>query len=189
MKLPKIVAAVWEPSSSLDQLNVSHVTVAFLLNCDLISLQGYIKQLKRWKKKVFVDLDLVQGLSGEEYSVRYVSLCGIDGIITIKPRVVDIARKLGVTTVMRSFLLDSTSISRLEDTLKNTRPDFLEILPGCAFCKGVRVIDRITNGFRPKLIGAGLIDTKEEALAILNMGAVAISTSNPELWRINHEIS
>lgn len=186
MIFPKVIAALWDASKNIDLVNVPYVSVVFLLNCDLISLQGYTKQLKRWKKKVFVDLDFVQGLTGEEYSVRYVSLCGVDGIITIKPRVIEIARKLGITTVLRSFILDSNSISRLDETLRTLRPDYLEVLPGCTFPKVSKALAERSDHDRPKLIGAGLIETTEEASSILKMGAVAVSSSQTTLWRMNH---
>src|SRR6056297_3551711 len=180
--ISSIIAALWNPKDELDHLDMYHGNTVFLLSSDLVNFGNHIKKIKKKGFKVFLDIDFCDGLGNGEYSFRYSTLQGIDGIITVKPKMIEIANSYGVPNVLRSFALDSNSLLRITEMLTNINPMFLEILPGSAFPKVFHYLK--SNGLKTNdMIAAGLIETKEETKALLNCGAKAISTSKTQLWQ------
>lgn len=179
--ISRIVAAIWNPREEIDKLDSYTGNTVFLLSSDLVNLSNHIKKIKRKGFRVFLDIDFCEGLGNGEYAFRYSTLQGVDGIITVKPKMIEIANSYGVPNVLRSFALDSNSLLRITEMLTNINPMFLEILPGSAFPK---VYDYLkANGLKNEdMIAAGLIETREETEALFKCGAKAISTSKTQLW-------
>jgi len=179
----KIIAALWNPKKEIIELTHYPGDTVFLLRSDIVSLPGYIKKIKRKNLKVFVDIDFCEGLSSGEYAFRYLTLNGVDGVITVKPKIIEVARNFGVPSVLRSFALDSNSMRRLSDMLDSINPTFLEILPGAVFPKVKNYL--VQKGYdKLKMIAAGLVKETEEAETIFKNGATAISTSERKLWKL-----
>ena len=64
--------------------------------------------------------------------------------------------------------------------LESYHPDFIEVLPG-VMPKTIRKI--CENAHTPVLAG-GLIADKEDVMAALGAGALAISTTNRDVWNM-----
>ena len=65
----------------------------------------------------------------------------------------------------------------IAETIENTKPDMIEIMPG-VIPKALRLLaDRDIP-----VIAGGLIETKSEITAALGSGAIAVSTGKRELW-------
>ena len=60
------------------------------------------------------------------------------------------------------------------------RPDFIEVLPGVM----PRVIKRICASVRTPIIAGGLITDKEDVMAALSAGAIAVSSTNHQVWKM-----
>src|SRR6056297_3840155 len=179
--ISKIIAAVWNPKEEVEKLRKYSGNTVFLLSSDLVNLGNHIKKIKKKGFKVFLDIDFCDGLGNGEYAFRYASLQGIDGIITVKPKMIEIANSYGVPNVLRSFALDSNSLLRINEMITNINPMFLEILPGSAFPKVYHYL-KSNNLKTDNMIAAGLIETAHETLNLFKCGARAISTSKTELW-------
>lgn len=74
-------------------------------------------------------------------------------------------------------MLDSKGMHSVAETIENTRPDLIEIMPG-VIPKALRLFSRQEI----PVIAGGLIETKQEVTAALSSGAVAVSTGKKELW-------
>ncbi|MDN5359022.1 MAG: glycerol uptake operon antiterminator [Thermotogaceae bacterium] len=179
--ISSIIAAVWNPKEELEYLDAYSGNTVFLLSSDLVNLGNHIKKIKKKGFKVFLDIDFCDGLGNGEYAFRYSTLQGADGIITVKPKMIDIANSYGVPNVLRSFALDSNSLLRINEMITNINPMFLEILPGSAFPNVFYYLK--SNGLKTdNMIAAGLIETKKETEELFKCGAKAISTSKTQLW-------
>ena len=84
----------------------------------------------------------------------------------------------GLFTVQRFFIVDSHSIDTTVESLKMSKPDMIEIMPGVA----PKIIRQIKEKINITVIAGGLIETKNEVSEALNNGANAISTGKVELW-------
>lgn len=60
------------------------------------------------------------------------------------------------------------------------KPDFIEVLPGLM----PKVIQKICRTSRTPIIAGGLITDKEAVMGALNAGAIAVSTTHQDVWRM-----
>jgi len=134
------------------------------------------------KIPLLVHIDLLAGLTADEAGLDFLAtLPRIDGIITVRPHLVPLARQLGLRSVLRMFLQDGRAVERGLAVAGNHRPDAIELLPGVA---AIETAGNFAKLPLPRLAG-GLIHSEETARRILASGCRAISTSDPKLWELN----
>ncbi len=173
-----VIAAV-KDEAGLEQALQSECEVIFLLFGTIVSVPGLVEKVRRGGKLAIVHIDLVEGLSAREVAVDALQgLCRPDGIISTRPPLIRRARHLGLLTVQRAFILDSLSLDNLPAQLNVGKPDFIEILPGIM----PRVISELAQKTRTPIIAGGLVKYKEEVMAAIRAGAVAVSSSSPAVW-------
>lgn len=173
-----VIAAV-KDEAGLEQALQSECEVVFLLFGTIVSVPGLVEKVRRGGKLAIVHIDLVEGLSAREVAVDALQgLCRPDGIISTRPLLIRRARHLGLLTVQRAFILDSLSLDNLPAQLNVGKPDFIEILPGIM----PRVISELAQKTRTPIIAGGLVKYKEEVMAAIRAGAVAVSSSSPAVW-------
>ena len=175
-----VIAAVAEPER-LPAALASDCGVVFLLSGDILSIGALVDAVKNAGKAAMVHLELIEGLSGKEIAVDAIhALTRADGIISTRAAQIKRARQLGLATIQRGFLLDSRSVRSLQAQAAQGKPDYVEILPGVI----PRVIAELAHGMNTPLIAGGLIKTKEEVVAALGAGAVAVSTTAESVWAL-----
>lgn len=178
LELNPIIGAIKE--DNLESIIKSECEVVFLLNGNILTLKKQIALLHKYGKKVFVHLDMIQGLASTPVAVDYIkNELNVDGIITTKTNIVKRAIELNINVIQRFFFIDSISLENAIESLKKVKPQAIEIMPGI-IPKVVNKIHKIHPDI--PIICGGLIDNKEEIINVLSMGAMAISTSNSDLW-------
>lgn len=155
--------------------------VVFVLYGSVITIPVIVQTLKDAGKTVFVDTDLLDGLSAREAAVDYLRRnTGADGIISTKVALVRHAKSLGFATVHRTFMLDNMALESLKKSGSQTCADFIEILPGLM----PSLIARLAGSLDRPLIASGLIACKEDVIAALSAGAVAVSSTSRAVWAL-----
>ncbi len=187
-EFPPLIAAIWDAKTTIERIRKYPGDTVFILKTDLISVQGQNKALKKPSFRVFVDIDFVDGLSGDEYGFRFLKLQGLDGIITVKPRLIEVAKKYAYPAILRSFALDSSALRHLHETILSCKPEIIEILPGCAFPKAISFLREKQIQPFPVCISAGLVDEAQEVNNLIKSGAQAVSSSSETLWEQYHHI-
>lgn len=173
-----VIAAV-NVLEKLESAIASPCKMIFLLTGNIINIKDIVDKCKRNGKYILVHLDLVEGLSKNEYALKYISECiKPDGIITTRGNLIRIAKENNIFAIQRLFILDSMSLDTGIKSIHSTRPEAIEILPGIM----PKAIKRIHAETQIPLIAGGLIIDKEDAIASLNAGAMGISTSNKAVW-------
>ena len=81
-------------------------------------------------------------------------------------------------SVQRFFAIDSRSLETAIETLKVSKPDMIEIMPG--ICE--KAIKKMRSSADIPIIAGGLIETEEEISAVIKSGASGISTGTKSLW-------
>jgi len=153
----------------------------FVLFGDLQTLKGFVKSIQDAGKLAIIHIDLVDGLSPKETAVEFLSkTIGADGIISTKFPLLKKAKALGLITVQRFFLLDSLSLKKIHQQEDYRFIDLVEILPGCM----PKIIKKVCNTVLVPVIAGGLIEEKEDVLLALKAGAAAVSSTNPDVWRL-----
>ena len=176
-----IIAAVKNMEDVEVSCAIEEIQVIFILFGDVCSIDRIVKQVKKAGKVAMVHVDLISGLSPKEISVEYLKEhTEADGIISTKPSLIKKARELGMYTVLRYFLLDSMAFESIRQQQHMVRPDFIEVLPGVM----PRVIKRICGSVKTPIIAGGLITDKEDVMAALSAGAIAVSSTNHQVWKL-----
>ncbi len=153
--------------------------IIFVLYGDICSIASIVEEIKAAGRIAMVHMDLLGGISGKEVAVDFLhEKAGADGIITTKPALIKRAKELGMYTVLRVFLLDSLAYENLLKQCSLCKPDCIEVLPGVM----PKVIGRICKEERTPVIAGGLISDKEDIMAALQAGALAVSTTKSNLW-------
>lgn len=172
-----VIAAVRE-ESGLEKALRSDVQAIFLLASDILTVAELTQRVHDAGKLLFIHIDFVEGLSKDAAGVRFLSTTGIDGIISTRSNIITAAKKRGICCVQRFFMVDSRSVDTAMDSLKQSQPDLIEIMPALAY----KSIARIKKRTHIPIIAGGLIETKEEIFSALNAGASMISTGEEGLW-------
>ena len=170
-----VIAAVKQKGFS-DALD-SPCEVIFLTEVNILTVAERVAEAHEKGKKIFIHIDLAEGIGKDAAALTFLKNCGVDGIISTKSSVIRMAKDKGFKTVLRVFALDSQSIKSAGDTARSTSPDFVEVLPGIA-CK---VINRFADTGIPVILG-GLVTEKSEVISALDSGAIAITTGKSDLW-------
>jgi len=173
-----VIAALPGGRLSPEALNAP-VDVFFMLGGSIMDLGHRVERLREGGRRVFVHLDLVEGLGRDTAAVDYLMRhIRPDGMISTKTDLLTHAKQIGLITVQRIFLLDSLSYERGVSAARKLGPDLVEVMPGVM----PRVIRELTRALPCPVIAGGLIRTRQDAIEALEAGAVAISTSRQELW-------
>lgn len=177
--LGQVIAAV-RNETDFDRALDCEVNAIFDLSPDLLSIAGRVERAHAAGKLLFLHIDLATGIGKDESGLAYLKGVGIDGIISTRLSMIRSARELGLFTVQRFFIVDSHSISTSMESLKASRADMIEIMPGVVF----KVIEEMSRTVRTPIIAGGLIESRAEIDCALRCGATAVSTGKAELWKV-----
>lgn len=173
-----IIAAV-KDDSDLQHVVDSQVAVVFILHGSILNIRDMCKRLREANKLVFVHIDMIEGLKADSASLEFIKkYVDVYGIITTKPTNIRHAKQLGLCTIQRIFVIDSLSLKSGIKNIKDVRPDAVEVMPGVAS----KIISKIQEEVKVPIIAGGLIENKKDVMDALGSGAVAISTSDFNLW-------
>ena len=174
-----IVAAV-KNVEQLDKALKTDVNVIFVLFGDILNLNEISDKIYKSNKVGIIHIDLVEGLTNKEVSLRYLKKnTKFKGIISTKSQTIKAAKKLGFYAIQRAFILDSLSLANTKTHLVD-ECDAIEMLPGLLF----KVIKDLSKTLNKPLIVGGLISDKEDVMEALKSGATCISATKEELWSI-----
>lgn len=179
-----VIAAVKNDAGLQAAVEMEEIQVIFVLYGDVCTIPEILERIKAAGKKAMVHIDLIAGLSAKEISVEFIARqTRADGIITTKPALVRRAKELGIFVVLRFFVIDSLALKNIENLemqCGTSRPDFIEVLPGVM----PKVLGRIAKVSRIPMIAGGLITEKEDVIAALSAGAIAVSSTNQDVWNL-----
>ena len=175
-----VIAAVRDPKD-LETAVRSRAAAVFLLGGSLMTLPGNVERAKASGKYVFVHLDLCDGLGKDAAAVDWIALAvRPDGLISTRQQLLRRAREHGLMTIQRLFLMDSESLRSGVKLISSAPPDLVEVLPGLV----PKAIVRLKEELRLPVIAGGMITERREVEEAIRAGALAVSTSAPELWRL-----
>ena len=182
IEINPIIAAV-KDDKGLDTALTEDVEIIFVLYGDICTIPGIVHRIKEAGKVAMVHVDLITGLNNsKDVCLDFIkNSTEADGIITTKSNLIAHARELGLNTVLRYFILDSMALQNIEKQAQGSgvKPDIIEFLPGIVLPKMIRRINKVS---RVPIIAGGLIADKEDVVNALDAGAMAISSTNENVW-------
>ena len=176
-----IIAAV----KNMDDLKIccslEDIRVVFILFGDVCSIREIVEKVKESGKVAMVHIDLISGLSSKEIVVDFIRKnTEADGIISTKATLIKRGKELKLFTVLRYFLLDSMAYENIRQQQHAVKPDYIEVLPGVM----PKVIGKVCKMSKTPIIAGGLISDKESVMAALSAGAIAVSSTNHDVWKM-----
>lgn len=175
-----IVAAIKDDDGLINCLTLGDIGVVFILYGEISNIVDIVKKIKEAGRTAVVHMDLVAGLSSRVEAVDFIAnYTEADGIISTHSDQLRRAKELGLSTIYRIFLIDSKVLDKLNGRIKEYA-DIVEILPGLM----PKMITQLADKLNVPVIAGGLIQDKEDVLAALNAGAIAISSTNEEVWNL-----
>ena len=174
-----IIASLQKPEMVAAAIQ-SHVRIVMISSGDIFNIGEISRQLRQHQKIVLVHVDMIGGMARDKVAIRYVKeKLDVDGIVTPNGQLVASGHKEGLITAQRIFAHDSPSVMSGMNAIRQSKPDFIEIMPGAALLK---VGDEVRKHFSQPMIAAGLIKSVQDVKQVLKAGAVGADTSNPGLW-------
>lgn len=175
-----VIAAVREVQQ-VEKAVESNVGVVFILSGDLLNIKNIVETVKRRGKKVFVHIDLIEGLGKDRPAIDFIEkYAKPDGYITTKASLAKYAKQQGLFTILRLFIIDSHSLITGIKNINDNEVDAIEVMPGVAS----KIIERLKQQVNVPVIAGGLIETKDDIIDSLSTGILAVSTSREELWNM-----
>ncbi|MFA6808100.1 MAG: glycerol-3-phosphate responsive antiterminator [Eubacteriales bacterium] len=173
-----IIAAVKNENGLKDALN-SECGVVFIIYGNLCSIGEIVRKVKETGKIAIVHIDLIEGLASKDIAVEYIKINTLaDGIISTRPSIIKAAKERRLIAIQRFFLIDSIAIENFKKQVDNGYADAIEILPAVM----PKIIKELSAFCKIPLIIGGLISDKEDVMLGLQSGAIAVSSTNREVW-------
>lgn len=180
LSLHPVIASIKDEHDLREVLGVS-CPVVFVLFGSVITIPEIVATLKDAGRTVFVDVDLVDGFSNKPVVVDFLrKYTRADGVLSSKSIMVKTAKAAGFLAIHRLFLVDSFSYRNVPKQVKLSTADAIEILPGCM----PRVISWVLDDTDLPLIAGGLVCDKQDVMSALGAGAMAVASSNRDVWRM-----
>jgi glycerol uptake operon antiterminator len=175
-----IISAI-RSDDDLERVINCDIKIVFVLYGSLVEIQDICSKLKAVKKLIFIHVDMIDGLKADAKGVEFIKkLVNPYGIITTKTACIKYAKNLGLYTILRVFILDSQSLQTGIQNIHTVTPHAVEVLPGVAS----KIINIIKKDIHIPIIAGGLINTKKDVMDAMSAGALAVSTSNEEVWKL-----
>nr|WP_106782545.1 glycerol-3-phosphate responsive antiterminator [Lysinibacillus timonensis] len=153
----------------------SQCSAIILMNAKLSELM----HMPKVQKPLFIHIDLLKGLKNDREGIAFLkTFINPTGIVTTKGNLIEAAKKEGLLTIQRIFLIDTNSLKTAIQNIKEYRPDAIEVMPGIA----PSIVSTLKRELDIPIILAGLISTIDDVLHAFDAGAEAVSLSNQLLW-------
>ena len=173
-----IIAAVRTPSQ-LSRALLTPVQVIFLLGGDPDTLPALVQTARSAQKLVFIHMDLVEGFSRDAAGVKWLARAARpSGVLSTRAPILRAAADESLLTVLRIFMVDSSSLATGVRMAKSCEPTLIEVMPGLV----TRAIRRLSDSVGQPVIAGGMLEAAEDVEAALGAGALAASTSSENLW-------
>ncbi|PRR79352.1 dihydroorotate dehydrogenase 1B [Clostridium liquoris] len=175
------VIAALRNDKDLENVLDSKALVVFVLYGNIMNIAKICNKLREAKKIVFIHLDMIDGLKGDQAGIEFIKeFANPEGIITTKSSNVKYAKQLGLYTIQRVFIIDSLFLRTGIKNIHETGPNAVEVMPGVAS----KIIHTMQKEINVPIIAGGLIKSKKDVMDSLAAGAIAISTTSTELWNL-----
>ncbi len=173
-----IIAAV-KDFNELVKCKKSECKFVYILFGDICNISGIVEEVKKMNKFAIVHIDLVTGFGIKEICVDFIkNHTKADGIISTKPILIKRAKELDLFTVQRFFMIDFITYANVKKQVKVYNPDVIELLPAGLS----KVIKFLCEDIDIPVVASGLVLDKDDVIGALSAGAIAVSTTNNDVW-------
>lgn len=177
----KIIAAIKHPKSIERAIKYKHnLAAVILMTGNILTVKDYVKVLHREGLPVILHIEKIGGLHVDHYGIDFVAeYVKPFAIVTTKSNVINRAKAKGIFVIQRIFLIDTEVYDNLIESVDHFMPDIIEIMP----CRVPDFIKKLSRVSPIPIITGGLLSTVEHGETALKHVAIAVTTSNSDLWK------
>jgi glycerol uptake operon antiterminator len=168
-------------SAHVEAAVASRTPVVFILRGNGLTLAPVVRRIHDAGKLVAVHIDLVGGLRGDRTSVAWLAGSGVDAVISSHGKLMSPIRHEGMTAIHRLLLQRRGQFDTAITAIGRSAPNIVEILPGVILPS----VARLLPDFGVPVLAGGFIRTAAEASAALAAGALGVTTSARDLWKVD----
>jgi glycerol uptake operon antiterminator len=179
----KMVAALKEPKYIERMIKHKHnLGAVLLMTGTILTVKRYVNFIQKNGLPVILHVEKIGGLEmdkdGIDFVKKYVKPAAI---VTTNQGIIKRAKKAGLFVVQRIFLIDTDVYLHLVQDPRNIQADLIEVMPS----RAPDFIEKLSKVSPVPIITGGLLSLPEHAKIALDHGAIAVSTSNPDMWKID----
>ena len=157
----------------LEKLIKTDYKACVVLDMHIGHLKSIMELLKSHSIECYVHIDLIKGLSHDEFACEYIiQQYKPKGIVSTKAKVIKKAKMLNTLTIFRVFIIDSQALTRSIELIKKVEPDYV----------ASKAVSKIQQETSASVIAGGLIDEQSEIREAISNGAKYVTTSYEKLW-------
>lgn len=161
----------------------SAAEVAIVANVDLRMLHKVVGALTKAGKYVIVNIDSCDGLSQDKGGVEYLADIGVTSLVSTRVATIQRGNRAGLITIQKVFVTDRSTWPRSVKALEQSDPNIVQLMPA-------PMLTRLSTEDRnalPPIVASGFVCDETDALDALERGAIAVSTSDAQLWGMKLE--
>ena len=131
-------------------------------------------------KYAIVNIDSCDGLSQDRGGVDYLADVGAKGIVSTRVATIQRARRSGLLSVQKVFVTDRSTLPRSLTAIQQSEPNLVQLMPA-------PMLPHIPANCRkgmPPVVASGFVCNRAGIVEALGHGAVAVSTSDQQLWKL-----
>lgn len=167
----------------LESCKKSPCEIVYILYGNICTIADIVNEVVNAGKIAIVHMDLISGFASREICVDFIKkYTRAAGIISTKPHLIKRGNELNLITIQRFFMLDRLTFNNIKKHVHETSPDIVEMMPA-GLSKMITYALEEINDEKP-LVASGLILDKADVMGALSAGAIAVSTTNTEIWNI-----
>ncbi|WP_338751574.1 glycerol-3-phosphate responsive antiterminator [Bacillus sp. FJAT-52991] len=179
----KMVAAVKEPKYIEKAIKYKdNLSAVLLMTGTILTVKKYVDFIQSHGLPVILHVEKIGGLEMDRDGIEFVKRnVQPHAIVTTRTSIIKKAKSSGLVVVQRIFLIDTEVYTNLVKDIQYIQADVIEIMP----CRVPDFLNKISKVSPVPTITGGLLNSPEHAKQALENGALAITTSNPDMWKIN----
>jgi glycerol uptake operon antiterminator len=175
----RLIAAIKHPKG-IEQFLQTNLHVSFLQTGNISVIKRYVQLLKNANRFVFLHIEKIPGISYDREGLQFLAkFVQPTGIVTTKSSLIQLAKKEGLISIQRLFLIDTDAVKNGLQSIQEVKPDALELMPGII----PEMIKKVKQKTNVPIITGGLIRHETHILHALESGAIATSVGSPILWK------
>ncbi|WP_373376768.1 glycerol-3-phosphate responsive antiterminator [Cupriavidus nantongensis] len=165
----------------IDAILASVAEVCIVANVELRKLQRVIATLAGAGKYVIVNIDSCEGLSQDKGGVEYLADIGVTSLVSTRVATIQRANRAGMVTMQKVFVTDRSTWPRSVKALEQSDPNLVQLMPA-------PMLSHLPEADRkalPPIVTSGFVCNSDDIRDALAHGAVAVSTSDRNLWGLD----
>ena len=165
-------------TADLEAFLAAPTAFCFVANVRLVDVAPVVEQLQDVGSFAILNVDTVKGLSVTPDGLEYVRSVRVMGVVSTHASVVGNAANSGLLSMQKVFATDRSNLPRIRASVAQSRPHLVQLMPWPV----VPRLPREFLGAMPGFIVSGFVQDQADVDAALQLGAVAVSTSQQDLW-------